>query len=196
MKGEIAVLPHSRLATSDRRQWCKGRTGYVVVARAPTEHRDGIDVWHSLNPKWLASRTDSIFLRRLVNHFFSLDPEMTELYSGIGMVVLNERANLGSFVGKGGENVKALEMVSGARQVVVVRKPGMYADRWRLKNAIQQLTPVKRFAIIPPAEGTAVWTIAVHPSVTKLLVGSEGCRLMFISRLAGLQVQVIERTQV
>ena len=62
LEGQSAVLPHSRLAANDRQSWRKGLVRYVAVCRAPNEHRDGLDPWHQLNPRWLATRGDSIFL--------------------------------------------------------------------------------------------------------------------------------------
>ncbi len=196
MSGEIAVLPHSRLGVHDRQCWAKGQSAYVAFARALSDHRDGVEAWHALKPRWVATRADSVFLRKLVKQFFGIEPAMAELYGGIGMVVLDERADLGAFVGTDGENVKALETLCGAKQIVVVRKPGPFPDRWRLKRSIQQLTAVKRFAVVAPKNGDLAWKIIVHRDEMKLLLGIGGCRLMFISRLSGLIIETVERTQV
>ena len=195
IEGEVAVLPHSRLAATDRHGWTKGVAHYVAVCRAPSEHRDGAPPWYALNPKWMATRADSIFLRLMICKFLQVNVR-TEVYSGIGLVVLGEHGNLGEFVGRGGQNVRALQRISGCHQIVVAREPGDYPARYRLKYAIEQLTPVRRFRLIEPGSGHEVWTIVVHPDDTKRLVGKHGTRLMFAARLARLRVQVAERTQV
>jgi hypothetical protein len=110
------------------------------------------------------------------------------------MIVLPEHGDLGAFVGKNGENVKALETVAGASQLVVVRKLGEFGDRWRLKKAIQQLTELRKFALVAPTAENPAWEIVVHPNASKFLVGAGGIRLMFISRLSGLPVMVAERS--
>lgn len=193
MAEQLAVMPHNRLSSSDRASWKIGKTLYVAMCRANGEHRDGMEHWYHTDAEWMATRTDSIFLRRLVSQFFCVDAVMVHLYSGTGLIVLDEHADLGKFVGPGGENVKALETISGAKQIVVARALASSSDRWRLKKAIQQLTPVKHFQLLPPREEEKVWTILIHPDQVKRLVGVHGCRLMFISRLAGVPVKVVER---
>jgi len=195
LAGDVAVLPHARLTASDRATWRKGVARYVAVCRAPLEHRDGSESWRVLEPRWLATRADSIFLRLLIARFMGVE-EHTDLYGGIGMVVLSEHADLGGFVGQGGQHIHALQALSGARQIVVVREPGPHCAAYRLKSAITQLTAARPFRLISPGEGSDVWSIVVRPDTVKRLVGVGGCRLMFVSRLARVRVKVVERAAI
>lgn len=191
LDGEIAVLPHGLLGAREASLWRKGMERYVAVYQPRREHYDGAEPWRALEPRFLATRRHSIFLRSLVRNFVGIFPR-AEIIGEFGLLILDSDTDLGAFLGKGGENVRALAELAGLTAIKVAHEPSSPRPEGRLKSAIEQLTPVRPadVAITPPAREQDPWTIAVREDETKRLLGRNGNRLTMIARLAGVRVRV------
>jgi superfamily I DNA/RNA helicase len=122
MAGTLAVLPFSRTSALDAGRWPRGRIGYAVLFHKNLEIFDGAESWRAVQCDWLATRMDSLFLTKLVEHFFGRIVH-SDIAGNTGLIAVPYGENVNDLIGSGGQYVQQIAKIAGLQRVHVVRLP-------------------------------------------------------------------------
>lgn len=191
LNSQTAVLPKNRLA-SNARDLEKGKAVWAVATQKSRAQIDGSESWHQVNCSYVASRTDSIFLRFLIKKYWHLDVS-ADITNGAGLVILPTEANLGAVIGPNGRYIEQLKEISGLSRIVVARSVANKRPDLRLSSAIRQIVAIEGVRVRPPARDSEEWRLVVRTAQAPILIGSNGTNLRFISVLSGLKIKYVVR---
>jgi transcription antitermination factor NusA-like protein len=153
---------------------------------------DGAAQWTTVDTEFMATRTDSIFLKMLVKKYWHL-PVETDISNNAGLIMLPQDKNLGSIIGPKGKYVNDLKEICGLSRIVVVRRSERRRPDMRLISAVKQIVGLDSVQVRPPLAGAEEWRLKVSTREAPVLVGSGGTNLRFISVLTGLRIKLFVR---
>lgn len=185
--GKAAVLPASRVSRKSA-AITKGETVWVVLTTKRKEKVDGAEAWHNVDCDYVASRTDSIFLRMLIKQYWRIDAT-ADIANGAGLVVAPKQYEIGAIIGPNGRHIELLKKLSGLTRIVVARDVENRRTDLRLTSAVRQITGLAGVKVRTPAKDTDTWRLIVSNKDAKILIGANGTNLRFISSLAGVKIQ-------
>jgi hypothetical protein len=185
--GKTAVLPANR--TSARNGLLeKGETVWAVIKAKSGAQFDGGEFWHAVQSDYVASRTDSIFLRMLLKKYWHLDV-IADISSGAGLVVAPTGTEIGQVIGPNGSHIDKLKQLTGLSRIVVIRSVEGKRPDLRLSGAVRQIVNIDGVRVRPPKKDTEEWRLFVRAKDAKILIGTNGTNLRFIAFASGLRLQ-------
>lgn len=184
-----AVMPTSKM----------GRTGgkpvvgdilWAVVHPLRAERVPGAEPWTQTGAKWVASRTDSIFLRLLVKKYYDVHCR-TEIVGDTGLVLLPPDADRKTYIGRNGATSNQMAELAGLRYIIWAHQidPDLPIEK-RIQKALWSICAL-RANIKPPAADGEPWTAEVPHAQLAKAVGPRGANAIFVYHAAGVFVRMV-----
>lgn len=189
--GKHAVLPCNRL-TKKSRTLSKGDHVWTALTQKSRARYDGAEAWMLVDTSYVASRTDSIFLKMLIKKYWHV-PVECDITNDAGLVMLPQSSNLGSIIGPNGKFVEKLKEISGLNRIVITRSVEGKRPDLRLIHAIKQIVNIDGVQVRPPNANSEEWRLKVSTKDAPILIGAKGTNLRFISVLTGLRIKYFIR---
>lgn len=187
LQQKIAVLPLNRAgATAQILE--KDAAIWAVVKRKDTARFDGAEDWQDVSADFVASRTDSIFLRMLIKSYWHIDVK-ADINSNSGVVIAPVSCEIGSIIGPKGQYVSQLKTMTGLKRIVVIRSVDDKRPDLKLSSAIRQITQIEGVKVRAPVRDSDEWRVIVKEKDAKTLIGANGTNLRFIAFATGLKIR-------
>lgn len=188
---KAAVLPANR-AGGGSPQLEKEDVVWAVIKRKDTARFDGAEQWQGISADYVASRTDSIFLRMLIKRYWHIEVK-ADINSHSGIVVAPLDCEIGKIIGPEGQYIKQLKSMTGLKRIVVVRSVDGKRPDLKLTSAIRQIVEIEGVKVRAPARDSDEWRLIVKDKDARTLIGSNGTNLRFIAFATGLKIKHLVR---
>lgn len=182
---KMAVLPVNR-AGAGADSFEKDDLVWTVVKRKDTARYDGAEEWQNIPADYLASRTDSIFLRMLIKAYWHIDVK-ADINSNSGIVVAPMGCEIGTIIGPKGQYISQLKTLTGLKRIVVIRSVDDKRPDLKLSSAVRQITEIEGVKVRAPIKDSEEWRLVVKSKDAKTFIGANGTNLRFIAFATGLK---------
>lgn len=190
--GQVAVLPKAHAGSKLE----KNENIMCVAQPFRAEKVTGLQPWMTIQAPLIASRIDRQLIIQMVHVYFDMTVDAAVI-SGAAMIITPPGKSISALISKENKALDVIKAATGLTRVFVGPMGARHEPRFRLQNAVHNVTGLKfpkDFRVSEPKDDARPsWRVYVATGQLGRFIGRDGQNLFFVMYLSGMQFDYLER---